>query len=54
MSEFNEGLIGKLQVRQSGKVQLRLGNVTLDLNEGTSTSFLQVCNCLFKPLHEFL
>ena len=42
LSDFNEGRIGKLQIRKSGKVELCLGNVTLDLTMGTSPSFLQV------------
>uniref|UniRef100_A0A672K5G2 DNA-directed RNA polymerase III subunit RPC4-like n=1 Tax=Sinocyclocheilus grahami TaxID=75366 RepID=A0A672K5G2_SINGR len=42
LSDFSEGLIGKLQIRKSGKVQLVMGNVTLDVSEGAAFSFLQV------------
>lgn len=42
LSDFSEGLIGKLQIRRSGKVQLLMGNVTLDVSEGAAFSFLQV------------
>lgn len=34
--------MGKLLVRKSGKVQLVLGKVTLDVTMGTPCSFLQV------------
>ncbi|XP_016350976.1 DNA-directed RNA polymerase III subunit RPC4 isoform X2 [Sinocyclocheilus anshuiensis] len=42
LSDFSEGLIGKLQIRKSGKVQLVMGNVTLDVSEGAAFSFLQM------------
>lgn len=42
LADFSEGLIGKLQIRKSGKVQLVLGDVTLDVSEGAAFSFLQV------------
>ncbi|XP_030629209.1 DNA-directed RNA polymerase III subunit RPC4 [Chanos chanos] len=41
LSDFSEGLIGKLQIRKSGKVQLVLGGITLDVSEGAAFSFLQ-------------
>ncbi|XP_023686724.1 DNA-directed RNA polymerase III subunit RPC4 [Paramormyrops kingsleyae] len=41
LSDFSEGLIGKLQIRKSGKVQLLLGEVALDVSEGAAFSFLQ-------------
>ncbi|XP_018425719.1 PREDICTED: DNA-directed RNA polymerase III subunit RPC4 [Nanorana parkeri] len=41
LRNVSEGQIGKLVVRKSGKVQLALGKVTLDVTLGTSTSFLQ-------------
>ncbi|XP_063077461.1 DNA-directed RNA polymerase III subunit RPC4 [Engraulis encrasicolus] len=41
LADFSEGLIGKLQVRKSGKVQLVLGDVKLDVSEGAAFSFLQ-------------
>lgn len=34
--------MGKMLVRKSGRVQLILGQVTLDVSLGTSCSFLQV------------
>lgn len=34
--------MGKLLIRKSGKVQLLLGKVTLDVTMGTACSFLQV------------
>ena len=42
LSDFSEGLIGKLQVRKSGRTQLLLGNVALDVAMGTPPGFLQV------------
>ncbi|XP_066518772.1 DNA-directed RNA polymerase III subunit RPC4 [Hoplias malabaricus] len=41
LSDLSEGLIGKLQIRKSGKVQLVMGDVTLDVSEGAAFSFLQ-------------
>ncbi|KAK6293944.1 hypothetical protein J4Q44_G00362700 [Coregonus suidteri] len=41
LSEFTEGILGKLQIRKSGKVQLLLGDITMDVSEGTAFSFLQ-------------
>ncbi|KAM4677584.1 DNA-directed RNA polymerase III subunit RPC4 [Discoglossus pictus] len=41
LRDVTEGQIGKLVMRKSGKVQLVLGKVTLDVSMGTSCSFLQ-------------
>ncbi|XP_008436399.1 DNA-directed RNA polymerase III subunit RPC4-like isoform X2 [Poecilia reticulata] len=41
LSEFPEGFLGKLQIRKSGKVELKLGDVILDVSEGAAFSFLQ-------------
>ncbi|XP_063787877.1 DNA-directed RNA polymerase III subunit RPC4 [Pseudophryne corroboree] len=41
LRDVAEGQIGKLVIRRSGKVQLVLGKVTLDVTMGTSCSFLQ-------------
>ncbi|KAM4525862.1 DNA-directed RNA polymerase III subunit RPC4 isoform 1-T1 [Fundulus diaphanus] len=41
LSQFPEGLLGKLQIRKSGKVELKLGDITLDVSEGAASSFLQ-------------
>ncbi|MEE6510845.1 hypothetical protein FKM82_031159, partial [Ascaphus truei] len=41
LRDVSEGQIGRLVVRRSGKVQLVLGKVTLDVTMGTSCSFLQ-------------
>ncbi|XP_075714977.1 DNA-directed RNA polymerase III subunit RPC4 [Rhinoderma darwinii] len=41
LKNLSEGQIGKLVIRKSGKVQLILGKVTLDVSMGTSCSFLQ-------------
>ncbi|XP_041938066.1 DNA-directed RNA polymerase III subunit RPC4 [Alosa sapidissima] len=41
LADFSEGLIGKLQIRKSGKVQLVLGDIKLDVSEGAAFSFLQ-------------
>ncbi|XP_067285975.1 DNA-directed RNA polymerase III subunit RPC4 [Pseudorasbora parva] len=46
LSDFSEGLIGKLQIRKSGKVQLVMGNVTLDVSDGAAFSFLQQLVCV--------
>lgn len=44
LDQFKEGMIGKLVVRKSGRVQLLLGNTYLDVNMGTPNGFLQVCS----------
>ncbi|NXU79549.1 RPC4 polymerase, partial [Oreotrochilus melanogaster] len=41
LGDLPEGQVGKLLVRKSGKVQLVLGKVTLDVTMGTPCSFLQ-------------
>lgn len=41
LKDLQEGLVGKMLVRKSGKVQLVLGNVTLDVALGTPCAFLQ-------------
>ncbi|WAQ97572.1 RPC4-like protein [Mya arenaria] len=51
LDNFNEGLIGKLIVRKSGRVQLKLGNTCLDVNMGTPCGFLQN-NSRFKEFSE--
>ncbi|KAK5608582.1 hypothetical protein CRENBAI_023535 [Crenichthys baileyi] len=40
-SQFPEGLLGKLQIRKSGKVELKLRDIILDVSEGAAFSFLQ-------------
>lgn len=42
LSQFPEGFLGKLQIRKSGKVELKLGDVVMDVSEGAAFSFLQV------------
>uniref|UniRef100_A0A8D1BJF0 DNA-directed RNA polymerase III subunit RPC4 n=1 Tax=Sus scrofa TaxID=9823 RepID=A0A8D1BJF0_PIG len=42
LADLTEGQVGKLLIRKSGKVQLLLGKVTLDVTMGTACSFLQV------------
>ena len=42
LSDLQEGLVGKMLVRKSGRVQLILGHVTLDVALGTPCAFLQV------------
>lgn len=42
LSQFPEGFLGKLQIRKSGKVELKLGDIVLDVSEGAAFSFLQV------------
>lgn len=41
LSQFPEGLLGKLQIRRSGKVELKLGDIVMDVSEGAAFSFLQ-------------
>ncbi|XP_070707677.1 DNA-directed RNA polymerase III subunit RPC4 [Pempheris klunzingeri] len=41
LSQLPEGLLGKLQIRKSGKVELKLGDVIMDVSEGAAFSFLQ-------------
>ncbi|KAL0979416.1 hypothetical protein UPYG_G00184800 [Umbra pygmaea] len=41
LRDLQEGLVGRLLVRKSGRVQLILGHVTLDVALGTSCAFLQ-------------
>ena len=42
LEDFSEGLIGKLLVRKSGRVQMMLGQTLLDVEMGTPCGFLQV------------
>ncbi|XP_055005872.1 DNA-directed RNA polymerase III subunit RPC4 isoform X2 [Boleophthalmus pectinirostris] len=42
LSSFSEGLLGKLQLRKSGKVVLKLGDISMDVTEGGAFSFLQL------------
>lgn len=42
LSQCPEGFLGKLQIRKSGKVELKLGDVTMDVSDGAAFSFLQV------------
>ncbi|XP_034397392.1 DNA-directed RNA polymerase III subunit RPC4 [Cyclopterus lumpus] len=41
LKDLREGLVGKMLVRKSGRVQLILGQVTLDVSLGASCAFLQ-------------
>ncbi|XP_028852332.1 DNA-directed RNA polymerase III subunit RPC4 [Denticeps clupeoides] len=41
LRDLQEGLVGRMLVRRSGRVQLILGNVSLDVALGTTCSFLQ-------------
>nr|XP_057918400.1 DNA-directed RNA polymerase III subunit RPC4 isoform X2 [Doryrhamphus excisus] len=41
LSEFSEGHLGKLQIRKSGKVELKLGDIVMDVTDGAAFSFLQ-------------
>ncbi|XP_068439929.1 DNA-directed RNA polymerase III subunit RPC4 [Clinocottus analis] len=41
LSQLPEGFLGKLQIRKSGKVELKLGHIVMDVSEGTAFSFLQ-------------
>uniref|UniRef100_A0A3P8TAT1 Zgc:171971 n=1 Tax=Amphiprion percula TaxID=161767 RepID=A0A3P8TAT1_AMPPE len=41
LSQFPEGFLGKLQIRKSGKVELKLGDISMDVSEGAAFSFLQ-------------
>lgn len=49
LKDLREGQIGKMLVRKSGRVQLILGQVTLDVSLGTSCSFFQVCLQCLSP-----
>ena len=49
LSQLPEGFLGKLQIRRSGKVELKLGQIVMDVSEGAAFSFLQVlsvCVCV--------
>uniref|UniRef100_A0A3Q2Z5U8 DNA-directed RNA polymerase III subunit RPC4-like n=1 Tax=Hippocampus comes TaxID=109280 RepID=A0A3Q2Z5U8_HIPCM len=41
LSEFPEGFLGKLRIRKSGKVEMKLGDIVMDITDGTALSFLQ-------------
>ncbi|CAG5912281.1 unnamed protein product [Menidia menidia] len=41
LSQFPEGRLGKLQIRKSGKMELKLGDIVMDVSEGAAFSFLQ-------------
>ena len=53
LADLTEGQVGKLLIRKSGKVQLLLGKVTLDVTMGTACSFLQVRACKVKGRGSF-
>lgn len=46
LSQLPEGFLGKLQIRKSGRVELKVGDVVLDVSEGSAFSFLQVLECV--------
>ncbi|XP_076856736.1 DNA-directed RNA polymerase III subunit RPC4 isoform X2 [Brachyhypopomus gauderio] len=51
LSDISEGPIGKLQIRKSGRAQLLMGDIALDVSEGAAFSFLQlVCVRLTEGL----
>ncbi len=39
---LQEGLVGRLQIRKSGRCQLILGSQIMDVEVGTKVGFLQV------------
>ncbi|XP_026206691.1 RNA_pol_Rpc4 domain-containing protein isoform X2 [Anabas testudineus] len=41
LSQFPEGFLGKLRIRRSGKMELKLGDIVMDVCEGAASSFLQ-------------
>lgn len=41
LSDFSEGSVGKLVIRKSGRAQLIMGNITMDVSMGTKCGFLQ-------------
>uniref|UniRef100_A0A3P8WCA5 Zgc:171971 n=1 Tax=Cynoglossus semilaevis TaxID=244447 RepID=A0A3P8WCA5_CYNSE len=41
LSQMPEGFLGKLQIRKSGKVELKMGDIVMDVSEGAAFSFLQ-------------
>nr|XP_061807813.1 DNA-directed RNA polymerase III subunit RPC4-like [Nerophis lumbriciformis] len=41
LSEFPDGFLGKLQIRKSGKVEMKLADIVLDITDGAASSFLQ-------------
>lgn len=53
LKDLRDGLVGKMLVRKSGRVQLILGQVTLDVSLGTTCSFLQVWY-IYVVLHVFV
>ncbi|XP_062270060.1 DNA-directed RNA polymerase III subunit RPC4 isoform X4 [Platichthys flesus] len=42
LSQLPEGFLGKLQIRKSGKVELKMGDIVMDVSEGAAFSFLQL------------
>ena len=52
LADFPEGLLGKLQIRKSGKVELKMGDIIMDVSEGAAFSFLQViCECVVSGFY---
>ncbi|KAJ8022636.1 DNA-directed RNA polymerase III subunit RPC4 [Holothuria leucospilota] len=41
LNDLPAGFLGKIRIRKSGKTELRLGNITLDVSVGTPCGFLQ-------------
>jgi hypothetical protein len=44
---LQEGLVGRLQIRKSGRCQLILGSQIMDVEVGTKVGFLQVSTMLY-------
>ena len=51
LTDFSEGSVGKFVIRKSGRAQLLMGNITMDVAMGTKCGFLQVCICKFKNMY---
>ncbi|PIK59206.1 putative DNA-directed RNA polymerase III subunit RPC4-like [Apostichopus japonicus] len=41
LEDLPAGFLGKLRIRKSGKMEMKLGNITLDVSVGTPCGFLQ-------------
>uniref|UniRef100_A0A060T6V2 ARAD1C16566p n=1 Tax=Blastobotrys adeninivorans TaxID=409370 RepID=A0A060T6V2_BLAAD len=43
---YPEGLVGKLRLHRSGKLSMTVGNIVMDVSQGTECSFLQDVVCI--------
>eukprot|EP01068_Selenidium_serpulae_P003442 Selendium_serpulae@DN3064_c0_g1_i1.p1 len=54
LEELPDGRLGKIQIHQSGKVKLKMGNHVFDVNQGSECNFAQEVGCHLESNNEFI